>query len=186
MPDMFYSFVCSDNVSLSGVAHLPKPLPPAHVHHGHHHDHTKALATTANSSSATDRQKRERVIFQAVEIISDWMAAEPAFIDPQTAYGDKNMKFMDSVAQRLRAFKARIDPSVIEMLKNARAACQRTPADEQPRTSSCAPSSSRGSAKTPLLLEHENVPIRVLSGTVKSLAKTVSMCCVEGVKRAHA
>lgn len=77
--------------------------------------------------TVTEAEKRDRVIFKAIEIISEWTAEEPCFVDPETAYGDRNSRFMDSVMVRLRAFKATISPSVMQILEKARNACRRTP-----------------------------------------------------------
>ncbi|VDD81982.1 unnamed protein product [Mesocestoides corti] len=118
----------NDTVALTGAAELVRPRPPPH--------NLRALnaASTATAAAAAappiDREKRDRVLFQAVEIISDWMAAEPAFIDPQVAYGDKNMRFMDHVMSRLREFRAKISPSVMQLLEDATNACLKTPVKE--------------------------------------------------------
>ncbi|VDN96852.1 unnamed protein product [Rodentolepis nana] len=77
-----------------------------------------------------DAEKRDRLFIKAVEIISEWTAEEPNFIDPEAAYGDKNFRFMDSVKVRLRAFKATISPNMMKILENASIRCKRTPRND--------------------------------------------------------
>ncbi|VUZ42051.1 unnamed protein product, partial [Hymenolepis diminuta] len=75
----------------------------------------------------TDAEKRDRLFIKAVEVISEWTAEEPNFIDPEAAYGDKNFRFIDSVKVRLRVFKATISPNMMEILESASKSCKRTP-----------------------------------------------------------
>ncbi|VDK34059.1 unnamed protein product [Taenia asiatica] len=103
---------------------LPKlPKPPA----AHSQDRESDAAVTSQSTRLTDSEKRDRVIFEAVEIISEWLAAEPCFIDPEVTYGDKNTRFLDTVLQRLHTFKTTISWEVMKMLQDASNACRETP-----------------------------------------------------------
>ncbi|KAL5111863.1 putative signal peptidase complex subunit 2 [Taenia crassiceps] len=102
---------------------LPKlPKPPA----AHSQDIKSTAAVASQSPRLMDSEKRDRVIFQAVEIISEWLAAEPCFIDPEVTYGDKNKRFLDTVLQRLHTFKTMISWEVMKMLQNANNACRET------------------------------------------------------------
>lgn len=106
----------------SNLQSLPKaPSPPPK------HQKSIVAAPEESSQELMDTEKRSRMIFTAVEIISDWMAAEPCFIDPEANYSDKNARFMDTVVYRLRTFKANISPLITKRLQDARNACRQSP-----------------------------------------------------------
>ncbi|VDK87672.1 unnamed protein product [Dibothriocephalus latus] len=81
--------------------------PTAVIHNPHVH-----------RSQRDELQLRQRVLMEAVTIVSGWMYEEPCFIDP-SVYGEGNARHIDEVRQRLRAFKAGISSSVMEQLAAA-------------------------------------------------------------------
>lgn len=122
--DLFSDALPHDEAPPLPSSKLPKlPKPPA----AHLQDRKSAAAITSQSPKLTDSEKRDRVIFQAVEIISEWLAVEPCFIDPEVTYGDKNTRFLDTVLQRLHTFRTAISWEVVKMLQNASNACRETP-----------------------------------------------------------
>ncbi|CDS41251.1 conserved hypothetical protein [Echinococcus multilocularis] len=100
---------------------LPKP-PSVYLQ-----ERKSAEVVSSRSPKLADSKKRDSVIFQAVEIISEWLAAEPCFVDPEVTYGDKNARFLDTVFQRLHTFKTTISWEVMKMLQDASNACRETP-----------------------------------------------------------
>lgn len=180
--------MCAQFLSNSANEHLSSTIYPSNpfAHHPRHH----RQLNISTSASSTAQVSRERAIFEAVEVISEWLTAEPAFIDPQTAYGDKNLRFMDCVTKRLRVFKAKIDSKVVDILKNARDDCQRTPNvgcagdcetnkngnvhSAKKNDSSLGGLSSRLSVKTPLLGQ-ETRPSGALNGFIAT--NPITVCC---------
>nr|CDS31805.1 conserved hypothetical protein [Hymenolepis microstoma] len=100
----------------------PGPLLP--------HRKRLSIGGEALAQPLNDAEKRNRLFIKAVEIISEWTAEEPNFIDPEAAYGDKTFRFMDSVKVRLRAFKATISPNMMKILENASMRCKRVPRND--------------------------------------------------------
>ncbi|BHF69360.1 hypothetical protein SprV_0301240400 [Sparganum proliferum] len=76
-------------------------------------------------SQRDESQLRQRVLMEAVTIVSGWMYEEPCFIDP-SVYGEGNARHIDEVRQRLRAFRAGISSSVMEQLAAAARRCEAT------------------------------------------------------------
>ncbi|VDM36356.1 unnamed protein product, partial [Hydatigera taeniaeformis] len=118
----------SDTLSSDEALALPPPKLPTFPNPPSTCFQSRKSTTAVASRSPTtmDNEKRDRVIFQAVEIISEWLAAEPCFIDPEATYGDKNARFLDTVVQRLQNFKTTISWEVLKMLQDASNACRET------------------------------------------------------------
>ncbi|KAL7053686.1 hypothetical protein AAHC03_026909 [Spirometra sp. Aus1] len=92
-----------------------------------HNDAPTAVTHHLNlhRSQRDESQLRQRVLMEAVTIVSGWMYEEPCFIDP-SVYGEGNARHIDEVRQRLRAFRAGISSSVMEQLAAAARRCEGT------------------------------------------------------------
>ncbi|KAM7536031.1 hypothetical protein Aperf_G00000102440 [Anoplocephala perfoliata] len=124
-------FICRDGLPKNETSEFPQfylpvlPRPPSGplLPKGEH----ACKAGEVTPQAVIEDEKRDQVIITAIEVISEWTAEEPCFVDPETVYGDRKLRFMDSVMVRLRAFKAAISPSMMEILENAKNACKRIP-----------------------------------------------------------